>query len=97
MICVIRHKKSGNYLTAAISKMDLRTQRWTGDKNVQFRITKNIAEAKLIEDPDMEAVLKWGCEAIPVKAENKIEIKENGKIFEHEQETQDATVQVREG
>ena len=34
---------------------------------VKFQVTKNINQAKLVEDPDMDAVKKYGLTAIEVR------------------------------
>lgn len=41
---------------------------WNGNKSgVKFTVTDNMLEAQQIEDPDMQMVVGYGLEAVPLK------------------------------
>jgi len=82
MICVLRHKKSGKYISGAIGPINMRNMRWTGDTTkVQFSLSTNMAGAKLTENPNMDMVNKFGCEAIVVKLKDT-QLETRGNIYE---------------
>ena len=86
MICVLKHKKSGKYVTHAIGrlKQDPHYLRWDGNAHkVQFRLTSDILSARQIEDPNMEMVLAFGLEPVPIKLK-KAELSQDYRIIEHE-------------
>jgi len=51
------------------------------NSKVKFAMTKDIGQAQLIEDPDMQAVAKYGLTAVIVNAD-KPKITETGTIYE---------------
>ena len=88
MICVLKHKKSGKYVTHAIGKImpggGFRPHQWDGNAHkVQFRLTSDILSARQIEDPNMEMVLAFGLEPVPIKLK-KAELSQDYRIIEHE-------------
>lgn len=86
MICVIKHTKSGKFITSAMGslKEGEGVISWGGDtSSVKFGLTDNIQRARLIEDPDIDKVKTWGCEVIPVKS-TKATLKVAYRIIEHE-------------
>ena len=81
-------KKDEHYVAAVIGTLRVDTmtngmmhrQRVPGTK-VQFKMTKDIKQAKLVEDPNMDAVNKYGLTAHVVHADQPI-IKEIGNVYE---------------
>jgi len=96
MICVLKHKKSGKYVQGCTGFMkgkpvvwDLHGNvaqvqyKWNGNTSkVQFRLTNNMLQAKQVKDPDMEMVLAFGLEPIPIKLEKAV-LKQDYRIIEH--------------
>jgi len=86
MIYILKHRKSGKYVRALIGKVYTNHGfiRWSGDKtNIKFHLTSDMLSAQQIEDPDMNAVIEWGLEAVPLKLTKAI-IEPAYRIFEHE-------------
>jgi hypothetical protein len=82
MICVLKHKKTGKYITAALGKLT-RQMIWDGNKNiVQFHLTDNLLQARQVEDPNMDMVNAYGLEAVPIKLTQAV-LERDGRIFEH--------------
>jgi ABC-type uncharacterized transport system substrate-binding protein len=86
MICVLKHKKSGKYIASTIGKLKQEgfQLKWDDDKSkVQFKLTDNMLQARQIEDPDMNMVIGFGLEAVPLKL-TKGTIERAYRIIEHE-------------
>ena len=87
MICVLKHKKSGKYIAGAIGVItqgpEFKPTQWNGDTStIQFHVTDNLLKAKQIEDPDMDMVLAFGLEPIPIKLKKAV-LKQDYRIIEH--------------
>lgn len=72
-------KKNDLYVAAAIGQLETvgNIIRRKPNTKVRFQMTKDINKARLIEDPDMDAVKKYGLTAHIVHAD-KPQIKEIG-------------------
>ena len=82
MICVIKHIKSNKFVQSAFGKINVNNG--AIDKtSVQFQLTTNMQKARLIEDPSINDVQSWGCEAIPVKS-TQSKLEQAYRIIEHE-------------
>lgn len=78
-------KKEDSYVAAAIGTLRVNHQTGRGerlpDTEVKLYMTKNIEEAKLVENPNMDAVNEYGLEAIEVRMD-KPSIREVGTSYE---------------
>lgn len=97
MICILKHKKSGKYVSGAWGMMNKIPNVWDlygkvvqvrvvwnkDTSKVQFKLTPSILQAKQVENPDMDMVLAFGLEPIPIKLEKAV-LKQDYRIIEHE-------------
>ena len=86
MICVLKTQQ-GQYVVNAIARlrvdsmtMGLMFKQRLDDK-VELRVTNDINQATLIENPSMEAVNKYNLTAIEVQAD-KPQLKQTGVIYD---------------
>ena len=84
MICVLKNKNN-QYVKSAITRLRVDTR--TGEVslqpgyNVELQYTTDIKQARLIEDPNMDAVLQLNLEAVVV-ATTQPELQITGNIYE---------------
>lgn len=78
-------KKGDFYITAAVEKLKVVNGFPERDPQAKtkFDTTRDINQARLIEDPNMDAVAYYGLVAVEVSAD-KPKIKETGVVLDHQ-------------
>lgn len=77
---ILQHKETGKYITSVIAKIDPRTMKHKG--KLTFKMHEDINQARIIENPDMDAIKKYGLIAVGIIIQNN-KVTPLFKVYEH--------------